>query len=225
MSLPSLPHPLVALARYRLVAAIEDMSLATFLRIALVAQLAAGLALGWWLLPDGLRWIAVPIAFAIPLVGTGFMLAIEFAVGATVDPRATPLPFARLVAVWWGETEISTRMFGFSQLFAAGFPEPTLVNDAARPAVLLVQGYLCNRAVWRGLLDSRRLAVANVATVNLEPILGSIERYAEVIRNAVEKLRAATGAQQVVLVGHSMGGLAIRAYLREFGDGSVSKVI
>src|SRR6185436_14252861 len=34
-----------------------------------------------------------------------------------------------------------------------------------------------------------------------------------------------TGAAQVVLVGHSMGGLAIREYLRQFGDTNVAKIV
>ena len=201
------------------------MTVATFLRIGLVVQVGTGFALARWLLPDSFGWLALPIGLAIPLVGTGLVLAFEFVVGAATDPRTPPLPLAKVVAVWWTETEISTRMFSFSQPFSAGFAEPVLVNDPARPAVLLVHGYLCNRAVWRALLDSGRLAGCNVATINLEPIFGPIERYGEVLRDAVEKLRAASGAQQVVLIGHSMGGLAIRAYLRQCGDAAVAKVI
>jgi pimeloyl-ACP methyl ester carboxylesterase len=201
------------------------MTLAAFLRIGLVLQLALGAACALWLLPDGYGWLAVPIALLVPLVGTGFALAVEFAVGLIADPRKPPLPVRDLLAIWWEETLISTRMFSFAQLFAADFPEPKLVHDPQRVAALLVHGYFCNRAVWRALLDSGRLRDCNLATVNLEPILGPLERYGAVIDNAVARLRAATGATQVVLVGHSMGGLAIRAYLREFGDAAVSKVI
>lgn len=201
------------------------MTLATFLRIGLLLQVGLGALCAWWLLPVTLQWLALPIGLLVPLVGTGLVLGVQFAVGAIVDRRTPPLSLRQILAVWWSETWISTRMFSFAQPFAAQFPEPVLARDPQRPAALLVHGYLCNRAVWRPLLDSGTLSGCNVATVNLEPILGSIDRYADVIQAAVERLRAATGADQVALVGHSMGGLAIRAYLRKFGDASVQKAI
>src|SRR5262245_26137780 len=201
------------------------MTLATFLRIGLFLQTVIVAALALWLLPDGYAWLAVPIVALFPLGATGVALAFEFAVGAAIDPRSSKLPLRDRLAIWWQETLVSTRMSSFSQLFAARFPEPPLVRDPQRPAVLLVHGYLCNRAVWRALLDSGTLGACNVATVNLEPIFGPIERYADVLNGAVDRLHAATGATKVVLVGHSMGGLAIRAYLRAFGDAAVARII
>ena len=41
----------------------------------------------------------------------------------------------------------------------------------------------------------------------------------------IDELLAATGRAQVVLVTHSMGGLAARAYLRRHGGGKVARVI
>jgi pimeloyl-ACP methyl ester carboxylesterase len=158
------------------------MTLATFLRIGLVTQLAGGTALGAWLLPGELRWFAPAIGVAVPLVVTAIALAIEFAVGVIVDPRSPPVPVRYLLPIWWAETRISLRMFTVEQPFAARFPEPALTHDPQRPAVLLVHGYLCNRAVWRSLLASGTLAGCNVATVNLEPIFGPIDRYAAVAK-------------------------------------------
>jgi pimeloyl-ACP methyl ester carboxylesterase len=201
------------------------MTLSTFLRIGLALQLGIGTAVALFLLPDALEWLAIPIAFLVPLVGTAVVLAFEFALGAFADPRVPPLPKRELLAIWWEETRISTRMFSFAQLFASHFPELPLVHDPQRPAVLLVHGYLCNRAVWHALMDSGRLDGCNVATIDLEPIFGPLERYAAVIHSALEHLRASTGAAQVVLVGHSMGGLAIREYLRQFGDTNVAKIV
>jgi triacylglycerol esterase/lipase EstA (alpha/beta hydrolase family) len=51
--------------------------------------------------------------------------------------------------------------------------------------------------------------------VNLEPVFGSIDEYPQAIESAVARIEAVTG-QPVVLVGHSMGGLAIRAWMRRF---------
>jgi pimeloyl-ACP methyl ester carboxylesterase len=92
--------------------------------------------------------------------------------------------------------------------------------------VLLVPGYMCNRAVWRPWLLGTDLTQRwNVATVNLEPAFGPIETYVAAINSAIERLRAASGAARVILVCHSMGGLVARAYLRMHGASSVERVI
>ncbi|MCU0952083.1 MAG: alpha/beta fold hydrolase [Burkholderiaceae bacterium] len=202
------------------------MSLATLLRLSLALQLIAGTLLARWLLPDGSSWLAaIAVGVLLPAVGTALVLAIELTVGAIVDPRAPRRSPLHVLRVWLGETACSLRVFGWRQPFEAGFAEPTVVRDAARPAVLLIAGYVCNRAVWRPLLQSGRLSHCNVATVNIEPVFGDIDLYADEVHAAVERLRAASGAPQVTLVGHSMGGLAIRAYLRRHGDAAVARVI
>jgi predicted alpha/beta hydrolase family esterase len=202
------------------------LPLSTLLRIFLAAQLAGGLLLGYWLLPEGApTWQVVAIAVALPVAGTALVLAIELTVGALVDPRRPRSSFASVLRVWLGETGCSLRMFSWRQPFAAGFPEPPLVPDPGRPALLLIAGYVCNRAVWKPLIDSGRLAHCNVATVNIHPVFGSIDGYAAEIDSAIVQLRAATGAARVTLVCHSMGGIAARAYLRRHGDSAIDKVI
>ena len=202
------------------------MTLATILRLFLAAQLVAGTAVGIWLLPGGAPlWQAVAIGVLLPVVGTALLLAIELAVGAAIDPRRPRSTAANLLRVWLGETWCSLRVFAWRQPFASNFPEPPLVPDSARPALLLIAGYVCNRAVWKPLLDSGRLAHRNVATVNIEPVFGSIDLYADEIHRAVQRLQQASGAARVILVCHSMGGIAARAYLRQHGDAAIDKVI
>lgn len=202
------------------------MSLTTLLRISLVAQLLAGTLLARWLLPDGSGWTAaIAIGLLLPIIGTALVLAIELVVGAIVDPRTPRAALVHALRVWLGETGCSLRVFAWRQPFASGFAEPPLVRDPDRPAVLLIAGYVCNRAVWKPLIDSNALAHCNVATVNIEPVFGSIDLYADEIDAAVHRLQQATGAAQVVLVCHSMGGIAARAYLRKHGDGAVEQII
>lgn len=202
------------------------MTLSALLRISLLAQLVAGTLAARWVLPDSAGWGGALLAGALlPVAGTAVVLALELAVAAVIDPRQPRIWPLQWLGVWLGETSCSVRAFAWRQPFAAGFAEPPLVHDPQRPAVLLIHGYVCNRAVWKPLLDSGRLADCNVATINLQPVFGSIDRYAEEIHAAVERLRAATGAARVVLVGHSMGGLAARAYLRRHGDAAVARVV
>lgn len=201
------------------------MSLATFLRLGLALELVVGLLLAMALLPASARGWAPALALSVPFIVIGIALFIQVTVAQLVDPRSPTPTFARLLSAWWDETRISSRAFIFVQPFMASFPEPPLVADPQRPAVLLIHGYICNRAVWRRLLASGELAGCNVATVNLEPVFGSIDRYAAVVHDAVATLRAATGAQRVTLLAHSMGGLAARVYLRDYGDAAVERVI
>jgi pimeloyl-ACP methyl ester carboxylesterase len=103
-----------------------------------------------------------------------------------------------------------------------------LLPDNTRPVrvpVVLVHGYLCNHRVWDAI--TRRLLEAGhpVLAVNLEPLFTSIDRYAPLIEQAVETLRRHTGASQVALVGHSMGGLVIRAWMRAHGHARVARVL
>jgi len=89
----------------------------------------------------------------------------------------------------------------------------------------LVHGYLCNRALWLWLRRRLRQDAIPVATVNLEPLFGGIDGFAEQLDARIEALLAETGADRVVLVTHSMGGLVARAYLRRYGAGRVARLI
>ncbi|MGZ8981357.1 MAG: esterase/lipase family protein [Burkholderiaceae bacterium] len=201
--------------------------LARYLKVGQVIEVLAAIVLARALvLADVSLWLAVLAGALLPLAVQGVPLSIEFVTGALVDRRPVArIGFFRLVAIWWVETWRSLILFNIDQPWLAGFPERPLVADPSRPTVLLVHGYMCNRAVWRYWLRKGVPAHWNVATVNLEPVFGPVERYAEVIHAAVEKLRAATGAERITLVCHSMGGLAARTYLRRHGQHSVQRVV
>jgi triacylglycerol lipase len=98
-------------------------------------------------------------------------------------------------------------------------------NASGRVPVLLIHGYLCNRGTWWWLRRRLRTAGFAVATVDLEPPFASIESLADRLHTRIEALRAEAGADRIVLVGHSMGGLAARAYLRAHGASRVAKLV
>ena len=117
---------------------------------------------------------------------------------------------------------------------AAGWPIMALhrwvIRDpapapATRP-IVLVHGVLCNDGVWFAL--RRHLAQAGIGpvyTLNYGPMFASAEHFATQLAARIAAVRAATGAARVVLVGHSLGGLVARAYLRKFGGAEVSRLI
>ena len=196
------------------------------LRIVSLIELALAVALGWALIQFGVPlWLAIAAAVALPFLIHASPLAIEFGTGAISDRR----PIARLspidsIRLWWNESWRSFSAFTIDQPWRADFREPPIVNDPLRPAVLLVHGYVCNRAVWRpwiGKLPEHW----NVATISLEPVYASIKTYADALDRAVNRLQAASGANQITLVCHSMGGLAARAYLRAYDHHAVGRVV
>lgn len=91
--------------------------------------------------------------------------------------------------------------------------------------VLLVHGYLCNRGLWwwiRRRLRSRHLAIA---TVNLEPPLADLNQLAAQLARRIDAVLEETGAEKLILITHSMGGLVSRAYLQANGAARVARLL
>ncbi len=132
--------------------------------------------------------------------------------------------------VWWraiaGETWAIYRLLvwampwarAHSQMLQAG------AQDQQIP-VLLIHGYCCNHGVWRDMAPRLQALGHTVLAINLEPFFCSIDDYAPQVEQAVAQLRAQTGQQRVALVGHSMGGLVIRAWMRAYGDAQVAVAV
>jgi len=72
--------------------------------------------------------------------------------------------------------------------------------------VLLVHGYCCSRGSWWWLRRRLEAAGWTVATITLEPIYAAIDSYVEPLARRIDAVLKETGAGQLVLVGHSMGG-------------------
>jgi len=143
--------------------------------------------------------------------------------------RADPAPRARLPQVlraWWCEMGQALAVFCWRQPFrsraiADWLPEaPT-----GQRGVVLVHGFLCNRGLWLPWMERLRAGGHAYVAVDLEPVFGSIDDYPAIIEDAVRRVTQATGMAPV-LIGHSMGGLAARAWLRACeADARVQHVI
>lgn len=159
----------------------------------------------------------------------GFVVA-SFVVSHRHALKVPPLPSPRplvAVAIVLGEWLAQLALFVVIQPFERIW----LGNDASdrpRPGgipVLLVHGYMCNRGVWWWICRKLQAMGLTVATINLEPPRASIDAHAEQLHARIETLCADTKAAQIALVGHSMGGLVARAYLRAHGPARIARLV
>ena len=134
--------------------------------------------------------------------------------------KADPTPSAsgrELLSAWWGETLIAPRVFCWRQPFRSN----AVVDQLGPPeqvfgqrGVVFVHGFFCNRGLWTPWLKRLQGGGHAFVAVNLEPLFASIDDYAGQIDAAVQQVRQASGMPPL-LVCHSMGGLAARAWLKQ----------
>lgn len=192
-----------------------------------------------------LCWLALEIAAYLALgrfFGASWSLAIAGAIGGLLGVRAginaltwmfgmlfaSPAPrlggkrTARLMLEEFAAFLLSfVLVIPFERLW---MPKDRLPAGRQLP-ILLVHGFGCSRGVW--WLLRRRLEAAGhvVATVSLFPVHVSMGKLVPQLQARIEAVCAATGAQQVVLVGHSMGGLIARSYLARHGIARVARLL
>jgi triacylglycerol esterase/lipase EstA (alpha/beta hydrolase family) len=201
---------------------------AFLLFIALVAGVAAYVSWAWYWIAHGVAawWfiLGAPIAYFAPafvLVTLWFALSW---IWRTPRPPETRLGFASTLRLYVTEIGTVAASWLLMALHRLLIRDP-LPAPAQRP-VLLVHGVLVNDGVW---LSLRRFLASNgvaaIYAINYGPPLADIEWFAEQLHARIEEIRAATGAERVVLLAHSMGGLVARAYLRRSGAARVAKLI
>ncbi|MES2786743.1 MAG: alpha/beta fold hydrolase [Pseudomonadota bacterium] len=193
----------------------QHSSLARLQQVITLGLLAAAIASLSWNWKSSPGWAIG--GFLLIALGYAIILAIEFFLlrwlsGSSGALRPT---VAQLARAWLGETLVAPRIFCWRQPFRwRAVPDQLepLAGAGPRRGVVLIHGFVCNRGFWTPWLERLRAAGHPFIAVNLEPIFGSIEDYAPLIEDAVERITRATGMPPV-LVCHSMGGLAARAWL------------
>ena len=198
-------------------------------------------ALSLTLLCAAAAWLAWqwPHSPAVALAGLAALalwslawLGLQFALMWRIN-RGDPAPRAgrwQCLRAWWAEAGVATLLFGWRQPFRHAacpdwLPAPPAGGAPGR-GVVLVHGFMCNRGIWNPWMRRLRARGHAHVAVTLEPVLGSIDGYVAQIDDAVRRVTAATGRAPVLLC-HSMGGLAARAWLRAVpgADARVHRVI
>lgn len=168
------------------------------LRAELATAAAAGLVLalpGLWLAPSFLFATASPISARSRLRAFGLEWALF---GQAIFPMA--------MAPW--------------RRAAEGIPGTT-----PRP-VLLIHGVFCNSAIWRPWIPLLRSAgFGPVRALDLEPLFGDVESYAEQAAQALRNLQGECGGARVAIIAHSLGGLIARAAFGIVGPAVISEIV
>jgi len=163
----------------------------------------------WWLLA---AWLALPL-----------LMVSVWTAKLTLRSR----PQGAVGWVWW--RAIAGESWAIYRLLMGSMPWVWSASQLRTPTapstkvpVLLIHGYCCNYGVWHDVAPRLQALGHTVLAINLEPLFCSIDEYASQVEQAIAQLRAQTGQQRIALVGHSMGGLVIRAWMRAYGDTQVA---
>lgn len=180
----------------------------------------------WGLSRHDALWVLAGVML-IPLMHAS-LLALEFVWmrWANLSDRAPRASLGQVLHAWWGEVRIAAQVFGWRQPFRSRrWPDRLSHADRGRAGVVLVHGYLCNRGLWNTWM--RRLTQLQIPyiAVTLEPAFGELDGYLPQIERAVRQLEEVTDVPPLV-IGHSMGGLACRAWWAWHGQpGRVRRIL
>ena len=163
-------------------------------------------------------------ALAILLGLRAGIVAVTWAFALTYRSPAPDLSLGAALRMLVGEYLAFLLTFVCILPFERLWMGPDRLRRSARP-LLLVHGYGCSRGVWWLLRKQLEAAGHTVATLSLTPPYRSIGRLVPQLEQRIDEVCRATGANQVVLIAHSMGGLVCRAYLARNGRTRVERLI
>lgn len=182
------------------------------------------------LLEPGVAWsVVLAASLGLALLMRCVAVAGTFVLAATLSPTGESAPLSMAGRLRLVGAEIISTTLAYSVLMpfprAFGRPDSRLPPRTGALPVLLVHGYICNSGIWAPM---RRFLEANSVptyTHDLEPVYAGIDDYAAALESRIEDICLATGAQSLVIVAHSMGGLAARACLRARGGARIAKLV
>ncbi|OAD39689.1 hypothetical protein LPB72_20765 [Hydrogenophaga crassostreae] len=210
MTTPTLPQPLPNRP--------EPPTGSALARLQRTLMAAAWVTSLLWLV---LMWPRSPFWASVGLMlgawSHAIILAVELALASRVNrtDSVTQPSFAQRVNAWWQEATLTPSIFLWRQPFRwRDLPDNTGTAGRFAPGstVVLIHGFVCNRGFWAPWMQAMRNAGVPYTSVNLEPVFGSIDAGVPLIEDAVSRAEQ-LGAKLPVLVCHSMGGLAARAWL------------
>ena len=179
----------------------------------------------WWC---ALAWLTVlPLAVRLFVTLASYVVSRWKGVKLTSAQRLPFVAWFEFIAIeYWHLCIQNLLLIPFRALFRTRSERSTgrVADPNSGPVVLMQHGYLNNGAVWfftNRALEARGYRVFTMDQRAFAPLDDMGDRLAA----RVDAVLEATGAQQLTLVAHSMGGLVCRAYLRSHGDARISRLI
>lgn len=169
-----------------------------------------------------------PTAALVALGGVlgvrALIVAVTWGFARAYPSPAPALSFAAWLRMLLGEYLAFLMGFIVVMPFERLWMPPDRLRPGTRP-IVLVHGYGCSRGVWWWLRGRLEAAGHTVASVSLTPPYTSIGKLVPQLNRRVDEVCRITGADQVVLIAHSMGGLVCRSYLARYGKSRVERLI
>ena len=163
---------------------------------------------------------SVFVAFTGIVLTYAAVLAGEFFFSFRINKNnVSPIGLLTWLRAWSAEMLMGPQIFCWRQPFRTNAEEDFLLGDQlrGRRGVVFVHGLFCNRAFWAPWMSRLRSEGHAFVSVSLEPVFGSIDNYSEQISTAVAKVSYVT-QRPVLVVCHSMGGLATKKWLLGTSD-------
>jgi triacylglycerol lipase len=132
-----------------------------------------------------------------------------------------------VVTAAWAFTKECTALAAVLLLVPAGWCRPRCRSGAGtRGAVILVPGWGANRGCF-WLLRRRLLrdGWSPVCCADYRPWSANVERAAEELRRVAEGISLRAQGQPITLIGHGLGGLVVRYFLRRYPAPRMRRVI
>ncbi|MBS7808937.1 alpha/beta fold hydrolase [Variovorax sp. PCZ-1] len=183
-------------------------------------------SLAAWLWDSQRAWATV--CLLAPWLLTPLILGIQCVWAAQINRAETlvhPASLRQWLKAWLAEWRVATQVFAWWQPFRYRAIADHLKSSPSQRGMVLVHGFFCNRALWTDWMRQLHSRQRAFVSVDLEPAYGSISDYSDVVEAAIRQVEKATGMPPV-LVGHSMGGLAIRAWAAKYvgRDGDMKRI-
>lgn len=206
--------------------------LARFVLLCLALEIAAYAGAGTWL-HAARGWSVAPLCAA----AIGVALAARFGLVCLANALAwvyrSPRPpghrigTAGTVRLVLGEycalLTDNLAYLPWEKLAVRADPAPA---PSARMPVILVHGYLSNRGYFRPLVRALESAgAAPVHAPNFRAAFAPVEHFSADLHREIERIAGGSGHAQVVLVCHSLGGLAARHYIATHGAKRIAKLV
>jgi triacylglycerol esterase/lipase EstA (alpha/beta hydrolase family) len=181
-----------------------------------IGAIAGGGAAWPWIVAFPFVYAAVPLFFTCVWMFFGWLWRAK----APADVAMTPGERIRYFLAEYASLFAAPKMI----LYALLAPDPPPAR--ATCPVLLLHGIGCNAGVWTGMRAYlARAGIAPVYAMSYGPPFITIPATAPQIADKIAQIERDTGAPQVVIVAHSMGGLVARSYIRAYGPSHVRRLV